>query len=210
MVESMAGQGMALAEFGTTAAGSAFITSEPIAADVAAAAGLSDRLKEVLAVDPGATVVALGQWSAEGIGDGGSVQHVELDITVSPTTDPDSIMQISIFELDTIAGGFDELTFGIEVLGEAYGSERVFFDVASANAFFASMISIEMAFGSDEVSLSDLDIRVYFDIISSAGQSIAYGLAAVVVPEPSTGLLLLIGLGLIGRRRWAWAAYRYF
>ncbi|HEB88531.1 MAG TPA: PEP-CTERM sorting domain-containing protein, partial [Deltaproteobacteria bacterium] len=69
------------------------------------------------------------------------------------------------------------------------------------NAYFASLLVLGDAFLDQFTGRTAPAVRVIFDVTSGAGQDVAYGLAAVVVPEPSTGLLLGLGLVWVAIRR---------
>ncbi len=44
-------------------------------------------------------------------------------------------------------------------------------------------------------------VRAIFEVTLRGGQEIVFGLAAVVVPEPSTAILIGLGLSFIGAQR---------
>ena len=67
--------------------------------------------------------------------------------------------------------------------------------------FFAAAIDLGPAFGGAPFGGIPA-VRAVFETRIAENQSIAYGIAAVVVPEPSTAVLILAGLaGLAVRRR---------
>jgi hypothetical protein len=176
--------------------GRAFLTGSPLGADVATAAGAHAGLAELLSTHPTSHVEALGDWLARGTDPGGSGQSIALDLTLATPTMP-ATLGLAIFDLGAVNGGFDELTFGIEVRGTAFGEQHVFTTLAEAQAFFANMINLGDAFLDDATSSSPPGVRLQFDWTGHEGQEVAFGLAAVVVPEPSTAILIGCGLGLL-------------
>lgn len=70
-----------------------------------------------------------------------------------------------------------------------------------ANTYFSSLLFLGQAFLDEFPNEGDPAVRAIFEVTASKGQSVGYGLAAVVVPEPSTALLLGIGLALTATLR---------
>ena len=103
--------------------------------------------------------------------------------------------------LDATGGGFESLLFRLEVLGEVFGTEVVFNDLASAVDYFSSVFLLGQPYSEFVPGFGVPGIRAIFEVTTTASQSISFGLAAVVVPEPSTALLLGLGLMLVAKPR---------
>ncbi len=184
--------------------GSAFVTGTPNV-DAIASARLRHVGLDSLLSDPSAnaSIRALGSWSASGAKGTGVTQTVEIDITLQ-AVDLRREVLLAVFEEDAFAGGFDQMTFSLERYGERVGEEQTFSSLDQANAYFAELIGLgflipeapplsgPLAWPADQPPA----IRAIFEIASSGKQRVSFGIAAVVVPEPSTALL--VGLGLAG------------
>lgn len=196
-IEATASWATALPTSPTKRHGRAFITGRPLAGDIAHAvdahAGLANLISEV----PGARVEALGQWSARGSDSDGSTQRVELDISLAMPDDGGNLL-LAVFEQGASSGGFEELAFRLEVLGESFGEEQIFTSLAEATDYFASLIDLGEAFVDGFRNGGTPGVRAIFEWTGEEKQQVAFGLAVVVVPEPSTALLL--GLGLCALR----------
>jgi hypothetical protein len=180
--------------------GTAFITGSPLAGDIVDARGRHHGLDTLLGETPGAKVEAVGHWSAGADKRSVPTQFVELDITLD-TPESEGELALAIFKVDATSGGFQSLAFRLEVLGEAFGEEAVFTNLAEANAYFSSLILLGEAFDDQFNGRGSPAVRAFFEVTTRERQSVAFGLAAVVIPEPSTALLLGIGLASLARRR---------
>jgi len=199
-VEAIATYSEALPSIDRANSGTAFITGSPLAGDIVGARGRHHGLDTLLGETPGAKVEAVGQWSARADKRSVSTQFVELDITLD-TPESEGELALAIFKLDATSGGFQSLAFRLEVLGEAFGEEAVFTNLAEANAYFSSLILLGEAFDDQFNGRGSPAVRAFFEVTTRERQSVAFGLAAVVIPEPSTALLLGIGLACLARRR---------
>jgi len=199
-VEAIATYGAAFPRGAGGNKGTAFITGKPLAADVGYAVRKHAGLGALVSGNRSAAVEALGRWSAKASGRGPTTQLVELDITLAPPETP-SELALAIFEMGASAGGFDSLAFRLEVLGEQMGDEIVFGDLASAKEYFSAVILLGDAFLEPGWSRDVPAVRAIFEVTMSGRQDIAFGLAAVVVPEPSSAVLIGLGLCFIASRR---------
>lgn len=179
--------------------GSAFIAGRPLAEDIGYAMRSHSGLAAMLSETPSASVEALGRWSASGRGQEPTTQLVELDITLAPPEGPAELV-LAVFNLDASGGGFESLAFRLEVFGVLFGEEVVFDNLSEAKAYFASVIVIGEAFLESFRARGVPAVRAIFESTLSGGQEVSFGLAAAVVPEPSTALLLGIGLFLVAFR----------
>ncbi len=111
-------------------------------ADVDQFVGGHGALRDLVAVNPGAQVKALGHWDARGDKAGPSTQLMELDITLdAPESGGDLAMVFS--KLRATGGGFETLLFRLEVLGETFGEEVLFDELADAVDFFSSAFFLD-------------------------------------------------------------------
>lgn len=201
-VEATATYAAAIPQTLSGRAGTAFLTGDPTAGDVDLATDSHAELSDVLAGTPGSRIEGIGQWSALSDAGTSSTQLVELDITLRTPESGGGEVGLAIFDLGSANGGFESLAFRLEVLGEDFGPEMVFDDLAEASAYFSSLILLGAAFGEYQTGdLGSHAIRAYFEVVTAGQQEARFGLAAVVVPEPSTALLLGIGLAVIAARR---------
>jgi len=184
-----------------TVDGYASIWSSPSDADIAQATGLHAELAAFVQSDERADIVAMGEWGARAGDEGAVNQRVELDITLQQNQRLDPI-SIAIFETSVLGDGFGSLAFSVEVGGEQVGETNLFDDLASARAFFASMFSIGDAFADspDRFGAFSDGLKLIFDVVVEGREGIHLGFAAVVIPEPSTGLLIGFGLLWLSRR----------
>jgi hypothetical protein len=156
---------------------------------------IDGSLESLWQENPAARIEALGQWRARGVDPDGSTQATEFDITLA-TPESNGDLYLAIFDLQANEGGFEQLSFRLEVDGEAFGVEASFSDLEAARTFFAQAIFLGDAYFDGRVDAGDTPaLRAIFEVTTGLHQQLAIGLAAVVVPEPSTALL--IGLGLI-------------
>lgn len=198
--EATATFGTALPTAPSASPGAAFITGSPLAQDVTLARSRNVALDALLAGNPGARVEGLAQWSASPDGMAPSSQTVELDIVLVPQ-ESDATVALAVFELDSAGGGFESLAFRVEVAGTQLGDEMVFDTLAEANAYFASLVPVGSAFDAAYNPTFDAPaVRAIFDVVTGAGQSVELGVAAVVVPEPSTALFVGLGLAVLVQR----------
>ena len=181
---------------GSDAMGSARITSQPEAGALDAAFAAHPGL-------PGSTtsarIGAFGEWRSEGADLGLSTQRVELDITLA-TPEVETDLLLAVFELESSGGGFLELAFDLELDGEAFGDRVVLESLADARVWFAELIDLGSAFADRPGVGGTPAVRAIFEITQEAGQSVRFGMGAVV-PEPSTAVLLGLGLALAAARR---------
>jgi hypothetical protein len=208
-VETKAAQGLALSAFASAipfatseVAGSALLSAAPVAEDVDWALSNHTGLAEFVDVHSNVDIAAIGEWHGRGIG-GTELVHQETDfeITLLAPNDDGSLV-LAIMALEVTDQGFESLDFRIEIKGEVVGEEQTFSDLAQAEEYFATLIDLGPAFFNpwnwqEEVPT----VQVFFDATFRDTQSIGFGLAAVVIPEPSTGLLLALGLVVIATRR---------
>ncbi len=199
-VDATAGHGAAIPILDPMNQGGAFITGEPLSADLSQAADSHAGLQQLLSDRTGSRIEALARWGARGDATDSSNQLVELDISLAPP-DFQGDLALAIYEIGEPGGAFESLRFHVEVLGQLFGEVMVFDDVAMANRYFSSLLVLGDAFLEQFTGRTAPAVRVVFDVTSGAGQNVAYGLAAVVVPEPSTGLLLGSGLVWVSIRR---------
>ncbi|MCG8587791.1 MAG: PEP-CTERM sorting domain-containing protein, partial [Proteobacteria bacterium] len=197
-VIATASMGSALSGLPGDALGTAQVVGRPSDELVAGARGRHEGLETLLTAEPDARVLVLGEVSALGEeNDQLSLQTIDLALDPEPA-DVRSGIELAIFSESVLGAGFEQLAFRLEVFGEVLGEEQTFASVEEADAFFASLLSVP----SDIVSPGgDSSIRAIFEISSLADQGITFGFAAVVVPEPSTGLLLGFGLALVVYRK---------
>lgn len=180
--------------------GSAFLAGHLAPSVLLDSVHVTGSLESLFNETPGAVVKTIGGWQAAGGTGRDSFQTTELDITLT-TPDSNDDLILAIFDLQETNGGFEELVFRLEVFGEAFGDEMVFSDIKTARSFFASAIVLGAAY-LDGFTPGDVPaVRAIFDVTLGNRQSIGMSIAAVVVPEPSTAILLGFGLMLIGRRR---------
>jgi hypothetical protein len=204
VVEATSGFEATSGSMGLDAAGSARITSRPdaVALDAAFAAQ-----PELAARATSGRLGALAEWRSDGAEQGLSTQRVELDITLAQP-EVETNLLLAIFELGSSGGGFLELAFDLELDGEAVGDRVVLESLADARAWFAGLIDLGSAFADRPGVGGTPAVRAIFEITQEAGQSVRFGMGAVV-PEPSTAVLLGLGLGLgsaAARRRKAGTA----
>jgi len=179
---------------------SAFIAGGLSSAAFLAGTDVNGSLEALLVERPTAVVKALGQWQGRGTGFDDTVQITELDISLAPP-DSNADLIFAVFDLNAVGGGFDELSFRLEVFGEQFGEEVVFGDIESAQEFFASAIVLGDAYLAELGTGNTPAVRAIFEVSMSAKQAISVSIAAVVVPEPSTALLMVLGLVGLGARR---------
>lgn len=99
---------------------------------------------------------------------------------------------------EVTGGGFDSLLLRIERHGVSL-VHQLFEDVSAALAFFDDHV---LAFGGDAMPGS---LHIAFDLRASKGDGFAASFLfqgqPAMVPEPSPGLLLLLGVVLLARPR---------
>jgi len=173
--------------------GSALITSDPRAHDVSHAlagnSALADRFAE-----PGAEMLALAAWQGSGGWFGEPrVVGTQLDILLDDVT-PGAGLMIGAFGLKSW-GGFLGLSFSLERDGIPLFEEVTFDSFDAAAAYFTDTVFDVAAIG--EV------LRARFEVVLGKKTHFSMKLGfAQVVPEPSTGVLLGLGLLIVavGRR----------
>lgn len=155
---------------------------------------------------PTPRVEALAHWSAAGDPDDpagsaeSALQLVRLDITFEPDPINREVL-LAVFEESSAQGGFETLRFWLERNGEAFGTEQTFQTLEEANTFFADLIGLGNAiklpnrFDDPNDDSSPATVSAFFEALTRPGQTVAFGIAALVVPEPGTAVL--IGLGLM-------------
>jgi hypothetical protein len=200
-VDATATHGASVPQDGEDAVGTAFVTGSPISEDVVLARSRNLALDALMSAEAGASVEAIGQWAARADSGAPSTQVTELGLTLTtPASGGD--VALAIFDLDSSNGGFESLSFSLEVLGEAIVEEVVFDDLDEATTYFASLIDLGQAFDDDRSSgAAPHAIRAIFEVVAAGDQQARFGLAAVVVPEPSTAMLIAMGLSLLAARR---------
>ena len=196
VVEATSGFEATSGSIGLDAAGSARITSRPDAVTLDAAFAAHP---ELAARTTSGRLGALAEWRSNGAEQGLSTQRVELDITLA-TPEVETDLLLAVFELESSGGGFLELAFDLELDGEAFGDRVVLESLADARVWFAELIDLGSAFADRPGVGGTPAVRAIFEITQEAGQSVRFGMGAVV-PEPSTAVLLGLGLALAAARR---------
>ena len=175
--------------------GLAFATGDPLAQDVADALAGNDALAELFAEDPTAEMIALSRW--QGTSDGDSlVLQTELDLLLRDT-DPSRRLVLAAFDLRSLGDGFEELVFALTREGSPVGGTVRLDSLEDVVAFFEDRV-FELGRGSGEDELIEASFELRLNTASSFGLDLGF---AQIVPEPSTGLLLLMGLLALGARR---------
>jgi hypothetical protein len=184
-------------------------TAVPSEIEIDDARARSPELDALLDRRIGSRVASIATWGAGPSTNDATQQTVELDITLVEKRsfgpfefDVAPAMAISVFDIAAVGGGFESLAFSVELDGERVGEVHVFDNLEEALVFFAELTTVD--FGMRVLSqfpISDPVLRTIFDVRTAPGQSIEFGLAAVVVPEPSTGILVLVGLTVLGTKR---------
>ncbi len=184
----------------TANSGFAFLSGRPLATDVNQLVQSHAALGDFVAANPGSQVQAIGGWEVRGGVDAPSTQMMELDITLD-TPESGGDLALVFSNLNATGGGFETLLFRLEVLGEIFGEEVVFNDLASAVNYFSSVFLLGQPYLEFVPGFGVPGIRATFEVTTAPGQSIEFGLAAVVVPEPSTAIMLGFGLLLVATSR---------
>lgn len=192
-VAARLGSGLALADLPATPGleAASLMTTAPGAADVGAARAGNTGLDALLASSPQARAISLGRWSSAGRGDGGDAVVV--------TTELSLLMEESgplVFGVFGVASSGDELVELVLRVGtdEAAAVETTTF--TSVDDFVAFFSEETFALGA-----AIGDVRIELDATVASNASFGFDFAWVLVPEPSTGLLVFLGIAVLGRRR---------
>jgi hypothetical protein len=158
-------------------------------------------LLELLGSDPSAVLLAEGRWDVSH--DGSTSENLmiasEFDITLTEA-DMGRNLLLDVFEISAYGNGFQELRMIFEISGIQVGEEQVFMSLAEALAFFeGSPFDFGSVFDASEVAQP---FAAIFEATLGAGDGFAIGLGFLTaVPEPGTGLLLMLGLIVLSNRR---------
>jgi len=168
--------------------GIAFITSSPHASDVGAALTGNGALADLFAADGQMAMGALAQWQGDA-SDGPLNLSTDFEITISGSEASRKFV-IGSFGVDVIGDGFGSLAFSLAKNGVALGSTQNFGTVDEVMAFFTNtLIDLGLGWKAGDKLLA------HFDLALDAGTRFEMGLA-YAVPEPGTGMLLVLGLVL--------------
>ena len=137
--------------------------------------------------------------SGSSTGDGALSAEAIIEMAINADTAATAQDLLLDFDADaTQVGGFDSLDF-IVTLGAVTLLEESFTDFATALLFFT--MSEDLQLGSFD-TIGDALLSIRMKIISSSSMDrFAARIAVVQVPEPTVGLLLLIGLGVLSACR---------
>ena len=183
---------------GSSLDGASLMTVAPLDGDVAAALAGNDALAEAFALDGGAEMLALGAWQGTGREGNGAptVLTTELDLVLDDT-DPARRLVLAAFDLGVAGTSFLDFSFQLEKIGEGLVAHEVFDSPEAVAAYFADTV-LDLGRGV----LGGAGARARFSITLSDTSRFQMGVAfARVIPEPSTGTLMLIGLALLATRR---------
>lgn len=149
-------------------------------------------LAELLTREPHREIAAIGGFEARESNPTQASQHLELEIELDPRDQIDPIA-LAIFATRVTAGGFDSLLFQLALKDDTVLEEHTFGSLQEANSFFSALIPLDAAWFAIEGRRDRPVVRAIFDLSLSKHQEIGFGVA-LIVPEPSTALLLLSGL----------------
>ena len=159
-----------------------------------------------------AKIVAAGQFGGRHSGTGQRSIESVLEITTKPLAGNERFL-FSVFETAFVGDGFADLVVSLEdAVGESY-FEASFDSLAAAVAFFATgpidLGDISTSFLGPITNPSEMRslLTMRMKATTSEGDAFSIGFAMSIVPEPSVGLLLLLGLVVLatGRGRTAGA-----
>ncbi len=153
-------------------------------------------LGDFLSANPKATVEALARWDVRGDPLEQTTQLIELDISLA-TPDNGRDLALVFANLGSADDDFDLMTFRVEVAGATFGEEAQFENLADATSYFSTILFLGQAYRDAIADLDGPAVRAIFEVSTLAGKNVSIGLAAFVVPEPSTALLLAFGLVIL-------------
>jgi hypothetical protein len=205
-VEAAAGFGSAPVESVSAAGldepdGQALILGDPGSEATEAALAGNAELAALYAADPSAAMTGVAAFGGAGAGGHPLVLTSHFDVTLSDA-EADRRLVVGAFDFAVVGDGFDALGFRIEKFGTPFGEAQTFDSLEQALAFFeAAVFDVGMGLGGSP-SFDAPQLRLIFDLTVAEGDAFGMQVALMtLVPEPSTGLLVGLGLLVLGVRR---------